>query len=256
MTVRRLPVPRLPGLGTATLPPGAEHHARVLRLSAGEPVVLFDGSGREAEAVIRSADGDRVECEVTALRQRRERGPSVTLLQALPKGDKLEAIVRMATELGVRAIHLVRAARSVARPDPARADRRAARLARVAEEAARQSGRATVPPVHPAASLEQVLDRAPGEVRRLAFVPDAEAGLEAVLRGGGDAWVLIGPEGGFGPEERALLQRRGWVEVSLGPGVLRVETAAPVALALVLHRLGGLRPATPAVGGDGDGPAS
>ncbi len=236
MSARRLFARALPdGGGELRLDAFASRHAKVLRLREGDPVVLFDGAGREAEGEVLAA-GDELRCRVGPPRERSSNEPRVVLCQCLPKGGKLDDIVRASTVLGVAAIHLVASERAVPRLDDARAEKRLDRLASVAREAARQSGRADVPDVIAPAPLDEVLARAPAEAARLAFVPGGEASL-AALGPGPAAWILIGPEGGLAGSEIALAQRRGFASVGLGPSVLRVETAAPVAVALVLHRL-------------------
>jgi 16S rRNA (uracil1498-N3)-methyltransferase len=248
---RRLHVERLfEGGGETRLGEGATRHARVLRLEAGDEVVLFDGRGAEASGRVISVDEDGVLCVVGAPSRAPDRGPRVVLCQCLPKGGKLEDIVRASTELGVAAIELVTSERSVPRLEAGRAERRLERLARVAQEAARQSGRATVPALAGPATLEEALGRAPADAVKLALAPSALLSLSDALSrapmrdaaSAASAWVLVGPEGGLAPEELRLAGARGFVLVGLGPTVLRVETAAPVAVALVTHALGGLRP--------------
>ncbi|HEY8428113.1 MAG TPA: RsmE family RNA methyltransferase [Sandaracinaceae bacterium] len=242
MSARRFFARALPAAGgEVRLDAGAARHARVLRLREGDAVVLFDGSGAEAEGHVASI-GDEVRCVVGPPRAGAAPGPSVVLCQCLPKGSKLDDIVRASTELGVRAIHLVSSERAVARPDPARAEKRLERLAAVAREAARQSGRADVPDLLAPAPLDEVLARAPEGAARIAFAPGGEGTLASAVGEARLAWVLIGPEGGLAPAELALAARIGFAVVGLGRTVLRVETAAPVALALVLHRMGGLAP--------------
>lgn len=242
MSVRRLYVGAL-SVGELTLDPAQARHARVLRLREGDPVVLFDGRGAEADAVVRRIDEDAVRCEAGPARAIARPGPAVVLCQCLPKGGKLEDIVRACTELGVMAVHLVASERSVPRPDEGRIEKRLERIGRVAVEAARQSGRSDVPDVLAPAPLDEVLARAPEEAARIAFAPDAETSLTDACEGATSAWVLVGPEGGLAPAELDRARTRGFALVGLGPTVLRVETAAPVAVALVTERLGGLRPA-------------
>lgn len=165
------------------------------------------------------------------------------LALGMPKGSKLDDIVRSCTELGVSAFHLFGAERSVARPDEERAQRRLDRLTRVAREAARQSMRADVPDLWPPVSLAEVVARVPVGAARLAFVvgavrrvPEVLASLPAVE----EAWVVVGPEGGLSAAEVRALEEHSFCAVGLGPTVLRVETAAPVAVAVVSHHLGAL----------------
>lgn len=241
---RRLYTPALPDEGgEVRLDPGSARHTRVLRLSVGDAIVLFDGRGAEAEGRIAHLAGAEVRCVVGPPRARARPGPAIVLCQCVPKGGKLEDIVRASTELGVSAIHLVASERSVPRLDDDRAERRLTRLTRVAQEAARQSGRSDVPDVLAPAPPAEVLARAPADAVRVVFAPGAASTLEQAIAAPAPlGWLLVGPEGGLSPVEIDLARGLGFTPVGLGPTVLRVETAAPVAVALLTHALGGLRP--------------
>lgn len=242
---RRLFVRALPEWGgVVRLDEAASRHARVLRLRAGEAVQLFDGSGHEADARVVSIDEEGVTCECALPTMRAEEGPRVVLVQALPKGAKLESIVRMATEIGVSEIHLAVSGRSVARPDERRGVKRSERLERIAVEAARQSQRAVVPTILPPTDLLDAAGRAPEDAWRVVLWERSEQPLRAPP-GCRSAWLLVGPEGGLAPAEVDALGDLGWQSARLGTSILRVETAAPVGLALVLDRLGGMAPAGP-----------
>ncbi len=238
--IRRLFVRELAKLGgVVTLDEATARHARVLRLRPGDPVRLFDGTGQQADGRILSVEQDAVACEHGLPEPRPERGPRVVLVQALPKGPKLESIVRMAVEIGAAEIHLAVSGRAVARPDERRGARRTERLERIAVEAARQSRRSVVPPVVPPAELLEAAARAPEDAWRVVLWEGATEPL-AAPRGTTAAWVVVGPEGGLAPAEVDALAEMGFSAARLGPTILRVETAAPVGLALVLDRLGGL----------------
>ncbi|MBX3275498.1 MAG: 16S rRNA (uracil(1498)-N(3))-methyltransferase [Sandaracinaceae bacterium] len=236
MSARRLacaPLPR--DGGRVVLDEAARRHARVLRLCAGESVVLFDGEGGEADATIAALDP--LTCDAGPRRVLAASPQRVVLCYCLPKGNaKLDLAIRGATEVGVAAIHLVVSERSVSRPEARAIDKKRERLARVAEEAARQSGRATVPTVHPPAPLDEVAARAPERAALLACAP---GGAAMRLAGVSEAWLLVGPEGGLADAELALLERAGWARVALGETTLRTETAAIVAPALALAAMRG-----------------
>jgi 16S rRNA (uracil1498-N3)-methyltransferase len=213
----------------------AAHHARVLRLAIGDAVILFDGRGRECDARLVALDAESLRCEAEPPREGATMTRRVILVQCLPKGDKIEAIVRMATELGVAEIALAHGARSVARPDAKRAEAQRERLERIAREAARQSEQASVPAITAPVALREAAARAPGAALRFALVPGAGTPLAACLaRASDDAeiWLVIGPEGGLAPDEIAALDALGFALAELGSSTLRVETAAPVAVAL------------------------
>jgi 16S rRNA (uracil1498-N3)-methyltransferase len=216
----------------------ARYLGRVLRLVVGDEVVAFDGTGHECDGVVRELSARGGVVEVLTRRHAPERvGPELTLVMGLPKGDKLELVVQKATELGVGRIVPVATARSI--PQPAAA--RVARWKRIAQEAARQSGRADVPDVVAPAPLAQVLTAAPDTALRLLFWEQSRAvRLRDVLpaRPPAQVWVAVGPEGGFTPDEASRAQVAGFAAVGLGPRTLRAETAALVALALVGYTLG------------------
>lgn len=238
-TPRRLLCHPLPAAGEVTeLDAAATKHAAVLRLGVGDAVILFDGEGGEADAVI-EASGERLVCRVGARREVPPR-PRVVLVQCMPKGAKLDDIVRATTEIGVSEIRLAHAARAVARPDEARAQKRMERLSKIAREAARQSLRADVPTVTRPAPLLDVAAQAPDGAVKLAFVIGGRGSVEACVDPTRETWLVVGPEGGLSPDEVDALVGLGYRGVGLAGPVLRVETAAPVVVALVAHRLGAL----------------
>ena len=212
----------------------ALHHVRVARVVAGEQVEVFDGRGRAWLASVESVD------EAGAvLRLGNERrgaaGRPVILIQGLPKGDRLELVLQKATELGVSAVWPVLTERSVSRPKPEALGTRHARWQRIVEEAARQSGRSDVPEVTALRPLEDAA-RALGPGMRLLIL-DEEERSERLGSAAGDGAValVVGPEGGLTREEVRLLRDVAGTPVSLGPLVLRTETAGLAALAVLRH---------------------
>jgi 16S rRNA (uracil1498-N3)-methyltransferase len=221
---------------------GGEAHrylTRVLRLAAGASVELFDGRGQEITATVVRA-GPR---ELTlALGDRRRVAPRatppVTLLQGLPRPERMDLIVQKATELGAARIVPVRAARSAAGQQP-----RPDRWERIAREAARQCGRAELPELAAASSLADAVAALAPETTRLVPWEDAPgaAPLHQLLppHPTGVA-ILVGPEGGLTPEEIALCLGAGFRIATLGPRILRTETAAIAVLAVIQSLVGGL----------------
>jgi len=237
---RRLFVPELPAAGgELELPPDSAHHARVLRLELGAEIELFDGRSGQADATLTSVARTRTMCRVGPRRELPPAVPALHVVLGLPKGSKLEPIVRMLTELGAHSLHLASCERSVPRPQREDGAARLPRLLRIALEACAQSGQPRAPDLHAPAALLEVAARAPISSRRLVFWERATMPLRARPEGAGDdVWAVVGPEGGLSEAEVDALVGLGFVAVGLGPGVLRVETAVPVIAALLLDRIG------------------
>ena len=220
------------------------HLARVLRLGVGDTVqAVEDGGGHEFSVRLVEVGPHGAAGVVVDRAERRTESPlEIALVQALVKGDKLEAIIRMATELGVRRVAPVVTERTIARVAPAREAHRVERWRRVAREAAKQSGRAVVPDVGPPRPLaEWVASRAESDVL-LCLWEAATEGLGAVLPAGGvrRIQVVVGPEGGLGEAEVDGLRAAGALIAGLGPRILRAETAGPAVVALLQSRYGDL----------------
>ncbi len=222
--------------GVARPGPAAMHHlVDVLRLEPGAPVEVFDGRGGEWEATFTGAE--------LRLGPRREAPPPAAVVWvafALAKGERLDWVIQKATELGAARLVPWRAERSVVRLEGARAHERVVRWRRIAAEAARQSGRSDVPDVALADGLAGALEVPPG-FARLAFHPEAGVPFaEAVVRGAAGYLAVIGPEGGLSDREVRECEEAGCRLVALGPRVLRAETAAIAAAALLQHFAGDL----------------
>jgi 16S rRNA (uracil1498-N3)-methyltransferase len=236
LTVRRLHLPLESIQGTRGLlgPEARRYLEAVLRLAPGARVEVFDGRGGRYDAHIEPG------FEAVRLGPREDAPPAeveIALVAALAKGDRMELIVQKATELGVARILPFAAERSVVRLDAARADDRAARWRRIAEQAARQCGRADVPEVRPPGSLPEALAALAPGTRTFVFHPGGGR-----LEGPGAASVaaVVGPEGGLTDGEVQGCEAVGAVRAGLGPRTLRAETAAIVAVALLQARFGDL----------------
>lgn len=220
------------------LPDDAAHHAlRVLRLPAGAPIVLFNGRGGEYRSRLRTIAGEAV-ADIDAFDPLERESPlRLRLLQSLIAADKLDWIVEKAVELGVEAIDVAPARRSVVRLDAARAAKRLEHWRGVARAACCQCGRNRVPAIryHPAFDL--LLASAAVDSCRLVLLPDAIGSLPA-LAPDRCAVLLVGPEGGLTDDEQTLAVRTGFIPTQLGPRILRTETAGVAALA-ALQALGG-----------------
>jgi 16S rRNA (uracil1498-N3)-methyltransferase len=224
----------------------SRHLARALRLRPGDTIVASDGSGRDYTVRL-DAVGARATGTVIGEATGAAESPlAITLVQGLPKSDKMEAIVRAATELGVAAVQPALTARTVVRLGATAGAERAARWQRVAREAAKQCGRRIVPAVAAPASLDVCLGLARDSDLSLCLWEGVAPPLAAALGPGPPrrAAVLIGPEGGLDVEEVEAARQAGWQVVSLGSRVLRTETAGPAVIAILQSRFGDL-------GGDG-----
>jgi 16S rRNA (uracil1498-N3)-methyltransferase len=234
-----MPFPRIhcdvrlgPGAQLALAPEAAQHVAKALRLKAGEAIVVFDGRGGEYEAVIQRVDKDRVDVKVGAWRDvETEAAIPVGLVQGLPEADKMDWIIQKSVELGVAWIQPVTCDRSGVRLSAERAAKREAHWRRVAVAACEQSGRNRIPEVRPTLGFMAWI-AVPAAVRRWMLTPGAPA-LAAESRPEGAVELLIGPEGGLSDRERDLALTQGCAPVSLGPRVMRTETAPLAALAAI-----------------------
>jgi 16S rRNA (uracil1498-N3)-methyltransferase len=210
----------------------------VLRLGEGAALEVFDGQGRAFDARVAAVDAQEVRL---ALGEPRSTPPrrEVAILQGLPKGDKLEWVLQKGTELGATAFHPVATARSVVKLEPRRAEERTSRWSRIVEEAARQCRRNDVPRVHPPRPLLEAAHALAPATRLLVLdeeesaVPLGEA-FRACAPGAAVA-LVVGPEGGLAREELSALRALGARPVTLGRRILRTETAALAALAVMMH---------------------
>lgn len=221
----------LPLSGVVMLPDALAHHAmRVLRLSPGTQVSLFDGHGGERLARLVPV-GKACEAHIEQGLERECESPlRLVLVQALASADKMDWVVQKAVELGVSAIQPVAAERSVLRLAGERAVKRVEHWGQVAISACEQSGRNRVPPVAPVMTVAGYL-AAHREVEKLVFDPTATGRFADIGRPRGERHILVGPEGGWSPQELAACAAAGCIPASLGPRVLRTETAGLAALA-------------------------
>jgi 16S rRNA (uracil1498-N3)-methyltransferase len=226
-----------PGAQLSLAPDAAQHVARALRLKTGDPLTLFDGRGGEYEATIQRIDRDRVDVKVGAWRDvEREARVQVGLVQGLPEADKMDWIIQKAVELGAAWIQPIVCDRSVVRLSGERAERRESHWKRVAVAACQQSGRNAVPDVRPTLTFQAWMT-AESSTRRWLLAPEAEP-LSAQPAPAGPVEIVVGPEGGLSDRERDIALSRGCEPVSLGPRVLRTETA-PIAALAAIHALWG-----------------
>lgn len=223
--------------------PEGRHAVSVKRLRAGEDVVLTDGLGRWAEGVVRATEGkDRLVVELGAVAEEPPAQPRITVVQALPKGDRGELAVETMTETGVDAIVPWAAARCVTQWKGERGAKALGKWRATAREAGKQSRRVRFPEVAEAATSKQVAALLAEAGFAAVLHEDRDYGSEplatADLPAEGDIVLVVGPEGGVSPEELALFEEAGAKAYRLGRTVLRTSTAGTAATALLLGRTG------------------
>lgn len=217
------------------------HLSKVLRLAPGEEILLLDGRGNLCQCRLESLGRKSGEARVLRRWQESEGVLPIQLLQSLPKGDKMELILQKGTELGVSEFVPVLAGRSTPRLLADREDSRQQRWERIIQEAARQCRRPLLPRLAPAIALTEALRSCTAELRLLPWEEESRPLAEVLpQRAPASAAVLIGPEGGFSAAEAALASAAGFLPISLGPRILRSETAGFAVAAILQHHYGDL----------------
>ncbi len=216
----------------------SRHAKNVLRLSEGDEVILFDGSGKEYSAVVTRADRQGITAHVVRENASdREPKTDVFLLVGALKGDKTELVVQKATELGVTRIGVFSSRFCSAYMN----ENKLERLRRVAREAAKQCLRASVPQVEYFDTLEEALAAGKTYDAKLFACEFLPADGRGIADTGGSVVAVVGSEGGFSEEEYELAETLGYAGVSLGRRILRAETAAIALLAVIMYEAGELR---------------
>jgi 16S rRNA (uracil1498-N3)-methyltransferase len=231
-----------------SLPDPEAHHAlHVLRLRRSEQVTILDGEGGELLCEVRECDRSQVHLTVLRRSSAPARSCQITLLQAVPKGKLIEAIIQKATELGAHRIIPILSQRVASRLDDPGAAQKASKWQLTAVEAIKQCGSAWLPKVEPPVTPAEFLRRK--ESFEIPLVASLQPGsrhahecFQAFRSAHGrpprSACVWVGPEGDFTPEEVAAIQSSGALPISLGPLVLRCETAAVYCLSILNHEIG------------------
>jgi 16S rRNA (uracil1498-N3)-methyltransferase len=236
------PQPLVPG-SVVDLPDAVAHHLHVVRQQAGDELVLFNGDGGQARARLVEIGKRRASAEVLALDAVDVELPfRVTLAQGLPEGTKMDWIVEKAVELGATGIVPLAAQRSVVRLSGERADKRRAHWQGVVVSASEQCGRNRLAAVQPIQEFQRWLGQDADGGVRILLSPRADASLAAWTRAtpARDVTLLVGPEGGFTDQEEDAARAAGALALSMGPRVLRTETAGLAALAILAAGWGGI----------------
>jgi 16S rRNA (uracil1498-N3)-methyltransferase len=230
------------------LPKNEAHYvAHVLRLQVGDEVQAVDGVGQAFRLLLLTISPAVVEGQlIAALAASGENGPPLVLGQGCPKGSKMDVIVEKCSELGLTTLVPVYTERMVVR-DTGRATTKLTRWRRVAEAAARQCGRRVFLEIHPPVSLRDFcVAYCFAPVKLVCWEEERQQGLRQILQmlaGQSPVVVLIGPEGGLTAQEVAMAQSYGFHPVTLGPRLLRTETAAIAVTSIIRYSFGGFEPA-------------
>ena len=243
MSLPRFHVPQAAAGARLELPEHTAHHAReVLRLRPGAAVRVFDGRGHEFEATLAAVARRSVGVDLSGAVPSRPESPLRLVLALSPlRGDRMELVIQKATELGVSEIWPVVTARTDAAARPALRGARGERWERVASGAAEQSGRAVVPLVSSATTLERLVGESFAGPRVVLLETPGHPPLAALAPSPRALLLFVGPAGGFEPPEVDRLLEGGFRPASLGPRVLRAETAAIAAVTLAQGLWGDLR---------------
>lgn len=217
----------------------ARHIMGALRMHSGDELTVCDGAGRDYPAeILPGADGRQVPVRLGPPRPCRGEMPvEIALYLALSKGEKMDFVVQKAVELGVGRIVPVVTRYCVSRPDSAGCEKKRQRWQKIARQAAMQSGRGRIPAIDPVAPLDRALAACQEEVRLFCYEQERGRTLRQALQGRrpGSVALLTGAEGGFSPEEAQAITGAGFCAVSLGPRILRCETAPLCALSALSY---------------------
>ena len=217
------------------------HIAKSLRMQPGETITLCNGHGQDYLGEIVEISGESVRVHIHEI-HKSETEPSVrvTLCQGIPKSDKMDFIVQKAVELGVSRIVPTVTARCISRPDAKAAQKKVQRWQKIAREAAKQSGRGAIPQVTDFTPLKRAAADAAG--KRILFYEGGGEPLPKIVQAQDtDLTIYVGPEGGFSEEEVSLIQQTGGYAGTLGPRILRTETAPLAALTAIMLLTGNLQ---------------
>jgi 16S rRNA (uracil1498-N3)-methyltransferase len=224
--------------GTVTLTgPEGHHAAAVRRLRPGERADVSDGAGTIAEGEVTAVARDSVTLAIRAIHAVPAPDPRITVIQALPKGDRGELAVELMTEIGIDSVIAWSAERCITRWHGDRGTRALGKWQSTAREAAKQSRRPWLPELTGPATLADITKRISAAAQAIVLEADAPAKLSTMaVPEHGEILLIVGPEGGISPAERTALSAAGATEARLGPTVLRTSTAGAAAAAVLMTR--------------------
>lgn len=219
----------------------SRHITKSLRMKKGDMLTVCTGDGNDYGCIIDDINKDGARLAVCYKQASdSEADIKVSLYQGVPKGDKFEDIIQKCTELGVYEIIPVLTKRCVSRPQEKQAEKKRQRYARIALEAAQQSGRGIVPEIKKMTELKTAVSQCEADIKIVFYEGGGEPLSALIKKGAKSAAVFIGPEGGFEKEEVELLKQNGAVAATLGKRILRTQTAPVAALSAIMLLTGNL----------------
>jgi 16S rRNA (uracil1498-N3)-methyltransferase len=237
-----LPAALTPGAEVALDARAAGHAVRVLRLRAGDALVLFNGDGNDYAAELVEVRKDQARCHILSAHERPTESPlMIELAQGVSRGERMDYTIQKAVELGVQRIVPLDTERSQVKLSGEREQKRLQHWGGIVMHACEQSGRSRVPELQPVQRLDQWLSTQAQVTHKLFLDPEGDVHVADLNGPVGSVSLLVGPEGGLSPAERELAIARGFLRLRLGPRILRTETAALTALAALQAVWGDLR---------------
>ena len=219
----------------------AKHIAKSLRMRVGEALTVCDTKGNDYNCTISAVLDGRIELNIDSIcKTNSEPSVEVTLFQCLTKGDKMDLIVRQAVEMGVTFVVPTISQNCVSRPDEKQLSKKQERWQRIADEAAGQSGRGILPKVKDAITLTEAAKELSSFDKCYFFYELGGKAVEQIEKDVKKIAVIIGPEGGFSLAEFEMLRNAGATVTTLGPRILRAETAPVAAVSLIMHNSGNM----------------
>ena len=214
-------------------PAGSQHVGVVLRMQPGDQLTLFSGDNREFLATISAVLKKKVIVDINSVQMLSRESPrAIHLAQAISKGERMELVIQKAVELGVTSITPLLTARCVVKLDAERLEKKLAQWQGIAIAACEQSGRNALPTIHPACTFDTYLRQCQAAFKLVLYPLAAKTWRDYVFTGG-DIALLIGPEGGLSEDEVEMAKAMQFQPLSLGPRILRTETAAISALSVL-----------------------
>ncbi len=210
----------------------SHHLIRVLRARKGSEVTLFNGDGYEYLAEVLDENAKHCQLAIKQSTKVDNESPlSITLLQGISRGDRMDSSIQKSVELGVRAVIPVHCQRTGTNLKGERAEKKLRHWQQIAISACEQSGRCTIPEIKPALDFNQAIQICNAD-HKLMLAPDVSTHISSISPPVKGLWVLIGPEGGFTKEEIKQAMDNNYTAISLGPRILRTETAGPACIAI------------------------